>query len=146
MTIFLGADHAGYAYKEKARAWLEKGGHQVKDLGNSVLDETDDYPVFAHQVGRRVAKQPNRSLGILFCNSGAGMCIAANKVPGVRAVSVGSIKEARHSREHNGANVLCLGQGFLSWPSARRIIGAWLETPISHEPRHLRRIAQLEEV
>ena len=145
VTIYLGADHAGFAFKERAKRLLNKLNMPVIDLGNTRLDELDDYPKYAAKVAEAVAADKD-SLGLLFCGSGAGMCIAANKTKRVRAVSVNTIKEARLSREHNSANVLCLGQRVMPWRMARRVITAWLETPAAYEARHIRRIKQLNKL
>lgn len=142
MTIYLGADHAGYAYKERAKRLLAKLGISAIDLGNSRLDELDDYPRYAVKVAEAVAADED-SLGLLFCGSGAGMCIAANKTKTIRAVSANNIKEARLAREHNAANILCLGQRITPWRLARRVIKAFIDTPAAYESRHLRRIKQL---
>ncbi len=145
MIIYVGADHAGYAFKEKTKRLLAKHGLTVVDLGNTKLDEYDDYPRYAEKVADTVV-QDKDALGILFCGTGAGMCIAANKSKGARAVSVTSIKEARLSREHNAANILCIGQRLLSWIFAKRIILAWINTPASYEQRHVRRVRQLNKL
>lgn len=142
VIIYLGADHAGYAFKERAKRLLAKLGISIIDLGNSKLDEMDDYPRWAEKVAGAVAVDKD-ALGLLFCGTGAGMCIAANKTKGIRAVSVGTVKEARLSREHNSANILCLGQRIMPWRLARRIITSWIETPASYEARHIRRVRQL---
>lgn len=141
-TIYLGADHAGYIFKGRTKRLLDKLGHLYVDLGNTKLDEKDDYPKYGALVGQAVQKD-RRSLGMLFCGTGTGMGIAANKTKGVRAASVTSVKEARLSREHNSANVLCLGQRLMPWRLAKKIILAWLDTPESYEVRHVRRVRQL---
>jgi ribose 5-phosphate isomerase B len=144
VIIYLGADHAGYAFKERAKRLLTKLDRNLSviDLGNTKIDELDDYPRYADKVAKSVASDED-SLGLLFCGTGSGMCIAANKTKSIRAVSVSTVKEARLSREHNAANVLCLGQRVMTWRVARHIIKSWLETPTSYEARHLRRVRQL---
>ena len=143
--IYLGADHAGFALKEKVKAWLDKKKIPYQDLGNIVLDAHDDYPDFAVKVARHVARM--KSFGILFCGSAQGMCIAANKISGVRAVVPFSLKEVQLSREHNDANVLCLSGWYFSPAKATALVQKFLSTRFSGEVRHkrrLRKIAQLE--
>lgn len=142
MTLYLGSDHAGHAFKERAKKLLAKLDYPSVDLGNARLDEKDDYPKYGALVGRAV-REDRDGLGILFCGTGTGMCIAANKIKGVRAASATTVQEARLSREHNAANVLCLGQRLIPWWTAKKIILAWLDTPESYEPRHVRRVRQL---
>ena len=141
-TLYLGADHAGFALKEKVKAWLDKKKIPYRDLGNMVLDAHDDYPDFAGKVARHVAR--TKRFGILFCGSAQGMCIAANKISGVRAVVPFSLKEVQLSREHNDANVLSLGARFISLEEAKEAVKLWLETPFSNEERHKRRISEID--
>ena len=144
-TLYLGADHAGFALKEKVKAWLDKKKIPYRDLGNTVLDAYDDYPDFAGKVASHVAR--TKRFGILFCGSAQGMCIAANKVNGIRAVVPFSLKEAQLSREHNDANVLCLSGWYFSSVKAIALVHKFLSTQFSGEVRHkrrLRRIALLE--
>ncbi|HME87427.1 MAG TPA: RpiB/LacA/LacB family sugar-phosphate isomerase, partial [Candidatus Nanoarchaeia archaeon] len=112
-----------------------------EDCGASKLNKNDDYPVFAAKVAKNVSK--HKSFGILFCGSSQGICIAANKVKGVRAVAVNSVKDAQLTRLHNDANVLCLSGWNTSKSNAEKIIKAFLFTLFSHEERHRRRIQQI---
>ena len=107
MRIAVGADHAGYAAKEHLKLWLEGRGHNVVDLGTDGSASVD-YPDFAARVGRAVAAG-DAPLGLLICGSGIGMSIAANKIAGVRAAHCTDCYQARVAREHNDANVICLG-------------------------------------
>jgi ribose 5-phosphate isomerase B len=107
LKIAIGADHAGYEAKEHLRGWLAEQGHEVVDLGTQGPASVD-YPDFASRVGRAVAAG-DVPLGILVCGSGIGMSIAANKIAGVRAAHCTDGYQARVARQHNDANVLCLG-------------------------------------
>ena len=107
MKIAVGADHAGYAAKEHLKLWLAKHGHDVVDAGTDGTASVD-YPDFAARVSRLVA-QGAVPLGLLICGSGIGMSIAANKIAGIRAAHCTDCYQARVAREHNDANVLCLG-------------------------------------
>jgi ribose 5-phosphate isomerase B len=107
MKIAIGADHAGYAAKEHLKGWLAEHRHDVIDLGTNDSASVD-YPDFAARVGRAVAAG-EAPLGLLVCGSGIGMSIAANKIAGIRAAHCTDCYQARVARQHNDANVLCLG-------------------------------------
>ena len=107
MKIAIGADHAGFAAKEHLKAWLAQRSHDVVDLGTQ-NDASVDYPDFASRVGRAVAAG-EAPLGVLICGSGIGMSIAANKIAGVRAAHCTDCYQARVARQHNDANILCMG-------------------------------------
>lgn len=141
MTIHLGADHAGFKLKEILKNFLKQQGYQVKDHGAKKLEPTDDYPDYAHSVARAMKKD---DFGILACGSAEGICIAANKHKGIRAVAVWTLQNAKLSRQHNDANVLCLSGWQLSSAKAKSIAKAWLETQFSNEQRHIRRIGKIE--
>ena len=137
-TIYIGADHAGFEMKEKIKSWLIAKGYNIKDVGAYRYNKKDDYPVFAKKVARNVIKR--YSEGILICGSAGGVCIAANKVIGIRAVAAMDEETAKLSREHNDANVLCLGAWMLKEKDAKGIIDVWLKTRFTNEKRHIRRI------
>ncbi|MDP3734614.1 MAG: RpiB/LacA/LacB family sugar-phosphate isomerase [Nanoarchaeota archaeon] len=152
-TIYLGADHAGFELKEKVKQWLKKKRIPFQDLGNVKYDQDDDYPDYAEKVGRQVVRA--KSKGILFCGSAEGICIAANKMKGVRAVAVWDTRMAEQSRRHNDANVLCLSGGGtltmvpglgLPFDTAQKIINVWLTTPFSNAARHQRRIQKIKKL
>jgi ribose 5-phosphate isomerase B len=107
MKIAIGSDHAGYAAKEHLKRWLVERSHDVIDLGTEGGAPVD-YPDFASRVGRAVAAG-EAPLGLLICGSGIGMSIAANKIAGVRAAHCTDCYQARVARQHNDANVICLG-------------------------------------
>lgn len=144
MKIALGADHAGFALKNKIAQRLSAQGVEISDLGTNSADSVD-YPDFAQKVGEQVARH-EADRGILVCGSGIGMAIAANKVPGIRAANVTSEYEAQMSREHNDANVLALGARILDEATADKIVDCWLKTPFSGGRHQLRvdKIAGIE--
>ena len=107
--IAIGADHGGFELKTVIAAHLSKAGHQVEDFGTSSR-EAVDYPVFARTVADAIA-QGRADVGIMIDGAGIGSCMVANKTPGVRAAVANNLLTARHSREHNDANVLALGAG-----------------------------------
>lgn len=144
MRIALGADHAGYELKARIGQYLQEKGIQVLDEGTHNGDSVD-YPDLARLVAHDV-RQHRADFGILVCGSGIGMAMAANKVPGIRAVSASTEKEAELSREHNNANVLTLGARLLEEEQAFAIVEKWLATPFAggrHE-RRVEKIAALE--
>ncbi len=137
MKIMVGCDHGGLDLKGKIFTHLAKLDCQVLDIGTH-SPESVDYPVYALQVARSVAAgEVDR--GILICGSGIGMCIAANRVPGVRAVQASEPYAAKMSRRHNDSNVLCLGGRFLGPDLALEILQAWLAEPFEGG-RHQRRV------
>ncbi len=139
--LYIGADHAGFQLKEELKRYLDRRHIAYKDLGNMQYDPHDDYPDFGFAVGEAVVK--NKSRGILVCGSSYGVCIAANKVKGVRAVSINTVRDAQLAREHNDANVLCLSGWNLSPAAMKRLVGAFLRTQPSRAQRHQRRIGKI---
>lgn len=138
MRLAIASDHAGFELKE----FLKKNLVSVEwiDLGPSSADRVD-YPDYAEKVARKVA-DGELSLGVLICGSGIGMCIAANKISGVRAAVVESEASARLSRQHNDANVLCLGARLIAPEYAKDILNAWLNSNFEGG-RHSDRISKL---
>lgn len=145
MKIYLGTDHAGFALKEHVKTFLTKKGYDVVDCGAHQFDKTDDYPGFIAKVARGVSKTPG-SFGIVFGKSGAGECVVANKIKGIRAVLCFKEENVRLARTHNDANVLSLGGGFVTHAEAEQLVLLFLNTPFSQEPRHVRRIEQIHQI
>jgi deoxyribose-phosphate aldolase len=141
-SIAIGADHGGFDLKEVLVAHLQGAGYQVNDVGTSSR-EAVDYPVFARAVAEAVASG-SADVGVMIDGAGIGSCMAANKVPGVRAAMAYDLSSARNSREHNNANVLTLGAGLIGPALAKQIVDAWLATECT-EPRHLKRVAMFGE-
>ena len=144
MKIALGADHAGYELKELLVATLKEWGHEVIDLGTNDAQTSVDYPDFGSAVGRSVASG-EADLGVAVCGSGIGVSIAANKVSGVRAALVHDATSARLAREHNHANVVCMGARLIGPPVAQDALAAWLGAEPC-EGRHLARIEKLSQL
>lgn len=143
--IFLGADHAGWKMKEMLESELRAQGYDVYDLGNKKLDSDDDYPDFGFAVAREVAKN-KKAKGILLCGNAQGVCIVANKVKGIRAITGFSSYAAKTSRADDDANILCLPGRVLAQKEAKAIVKIWLATPFSQEPRHMRRLKKLKKI
>jgi ribose 5-phosphate isomerase B len=141
--IFIGADHRGYEAKEKIKEYLISKGYRVEDCGAHEFDNHDDYTDYAFRVGEKVAKN-HGSKGILICGTGAGVCIAANKIKGIRAAVAYDSFFAKMSREHNDANIICLGSMEFSVEKLRAIICVWLKEKFSGAARHIRRIEKIK--
>ena len=139
-TIAVGSDHAGYSLKQRLATELRTLGHEVLDLGAHDADRVD-YPDFGAAVGRAVA-DAEADLGVCVCGSGIGIAMAANKVPGVRAAPVHDATSARLARQHNDANVLCLGERLLDPDVAWEAVRAWLDAEFEGG-RHVGRVAKL---
>ena len=139
MKLVIAADHAGFPLKEEVRDYLEKLGHEVSDLG-AFNTEPSDYPDFAEAVGKAlIAGQAER--GILICGSGVGVCIAANKMPGIRACMCHDHYSAHQGVEHDDMNVLVLGARIIGANMAYDLIDSYLGAKFqSQEPRFVRRL------
>lgn len=142
MKIALGADHGGFNYKNKIKAYLASLGLDVEDVGTFNTDSCD-YPEIAQKVGELVSTG-TVDKGILICGTGIGMSIAANKVQGVRAALCSDTFSAKATSEHNNSNILCLGERVIGEGLMFDIVKIWLETPFSNEERHIRRINSIE--
>ena len=141
MKIAVGSDHAGFHYKQVLARRLRDGGHEVTDCGCHDADSVD-YPDFAHAVAQAVSDGACER-GILVCGTGIGVCMAAGKHVGIRAAIVHDRFTAQMSREHNDANVLCLGARALDEKRAVELAEYWLTIPF-RGGRHARRVAKIE--
>jgi ribose 5-phosphate isomerase B len=142
-TIAIGADHGGYALKERLSFLLRESGHDVHDCGTDSTDAVD-YPDYAHEVARLVGDGTCR-WGIIVDGAGIGSAMVANKVPGVRAALCYDLSTARNSREHNHANVLTLGAGLIGQNLAWQIVEEWLATPWG-PGRHAARVDKITKI
>jgi ribose 5-phosphate isomerase B len=143
MKIAVGADHAGYALKERLLGKLKTEGHEVVDFGTHSTESTD-YPDYAAAVGRAVVHK-EADLGLLVCSSGVGMSIAANKIHGVRAALGTNTDEVGYTRKHNDANVLAIGAKYTDEPTAEALLDTFLTTPFEGG-RHSRRIEKINKL
>lgn len=142
-SVALGADHGGYELKEEIKRYLSELGFESIDCGTHSKASVD-YPDFAFAVAQLVV-QGRAWRGIIVDGAGIGSCMAANKVPGVRAAMCYDQSTAINSREHNDANVLTLGAGLLGINLARQIVKVWLETPAGGG-RHARRVEKIMDI
>ena len=140
MKIAIGSDHRGFEAKRRLVNTLQEMGHTVTDMGTTAADSVD-YPDYAFQVALAVS-EGRAERGILVCGTGIGMCIAANKVRGVRAAPCHDSITAEMSRRHNDANVLCLSADLLGEELIERMVRIWLETPFE-SGRHARRVDKI---
>ena len=140
--IVIASDHGGYELKSYIYKLLVEAGHEILDLGPA-MPESVDYPDFAASVAAHVTSGRARC-GILVCGTGIGMSIAANKVDGIRAALCHDVTTARLSREHNDANVLCLGERVIGREVARDLVLAWLDAGFSNAPRHRARLGKID--
>jgi len=143
MKIAVASDHRGFAIKSKILQMIAEAGHEGVDLGTDSI-ESVDYPDYAGLVAKSVSKG-ECDRGILICGSGLGMCIVANKFPGVRATQCHDDLSAEMSRLHNNSNVLCLSADMLGDKLINRMINIWLQTDFEGG-RHARRLDKIAEI
>jgi ribose 5-phosphate isomerase B len=139
--IAIGSDHAGFEYKGHLIKLLKEINVPFEDFG-TMSKASVDYPDIAHLVSEAVASGKFEN-GILICGTGIGMSIVANKHKGIRAAACESVKSAQLAKEHNDANILCLGERISKWETAAEIIKIFLSTPFSGGERHKCRIQKI---
>ncbi|MEK7066926.1 MAG: RpiB/LacA/LacB family sugar-phosphate isomerase [Patescibacteria group bacterium] len=144
--LYLGADHRGFKLKESLKKFLAKKKIIFIDLGNSHLNSSDDYTDIGYLTAKKVAENPDRHRAVLICGSGIGICIAANKVSGIRAGIAYSPKIAQKGKEDDNMNILCLAADATSSAQAMKIISAWLKAKFKKKSRYVRRINEIEEI
>ena len=145
LKVALGADHGGFALKEELSRRLQDKKYDVLDLGAYRLDPDDDYPDFVRAVTEAlISGQAQR--GIIICGSGVGACIAANKVPGIRACLCHDSYSAHQGVEHDDMNVLCLGARVIGLELAWELVTVFLEASFSNEERHKRRLEKVKAI
>lgn len=141
MTVYLGQDHRGFNLAKELVLWLTKQGVTVHNVGASTLDPLDDYVDFAAAVGREVGQTADSGVrGIVICGSGVGVCVAANKIPGVRCGIGLNPAQVASATEHDHMNVLSLAADYLDLDAVKPLVTAFLKTEYTTEERHLRRI------
>lgn len=142
--IYLGADHRGYQIKEQIKNYLIAKGHKITDLGTDSTKPID-YPLIAEKVAKKIARDAE-ARGILICGSGAGVCVVANKVDGVRASEGWNKQAVEAARNDDDINALCLSADMLALDEAEDLIQAFLDTPFSGKERYKRRLAEIGEI
>lgn len=144
MKIVIGSDHAGFNYKSRLIELVKSMGHTVLDIGTDSCQSVD-YPDFGEKGARAVACG-KADIGILICGTGIGMDMVANKIKGIRSAVCWNEETARFARDHNFANILCLGTRFLSLEKCIEITKIFINTPVSDEKRHIRRVNKIMKV
>lgn len=139
--LYLASDHAGFRLKEISKQFLDFLEVPYQDLG-AKDEEPVDYPEYAKKLVKKM--NPKKDRGILFCGTGSGMCIMANRYKGIRAIVGNNEHEVLLGRAHNDANVLCLGGRLTGENTAKKMIKIFMDTPFSGETRHKRRIRKLD--
>jgi ribose 5-phosphate isomerase B len=142
-TVAIGSDHGGYRLKEALKPLLESLGLAVRDVGVSE-EKPADYPDIAHMVAKLVASG-TAARGVIIDGAGIGSCMAANKVPGIRAALCYDKASAKNGREHNDSNVLTLGARLLTQTQAEDVLRTWLETPFAGG-RHQARVQKIMDI
>jgi ribose 5-phosphate isomerase B len=140
MKIYLGSDHGGYELKKVVESYLKEEGYEVEDLG-TYSEESVDYPDYGTKVGEKVVKEED-SIGVVFCGTGIGISIAANKVKGVRCALCTNVYSAEMAKKHNNANVIAMGGRTTGKDLAKRIIKAFLDEKYEGG-RHQRRVDKI---
>ena len=143
MRVVIGSDHAGFHLKETLKSWMQAEGYDVTDVGTH-SDERVDYPAFGEQVARTVISG-GADRGVAVCGSGQGICMAANKVHGVRAGVIRDTQDAEMTRRHNDANVACFGEKVTDADDAIDALRTFLTTDFDGG-RHADRVEQLDEI
>lgn len=143
MKVVIASDHAGFPLKEEVRAFLTKGGHEVIDLGAYTVDPQDDYPDFAERVGEALLNG-EAPRGVLICGSGVGVCVASNKMPGIRAGMCHDTYSAHQGVEHDDMNVIVLGARIVGTSLAYELVETFLKAKfIANEERFTRRFKKV---
>ena len=142
MKIAIGCDHAALDCKQTVMEYLEAIGHEVKDFG-CYSRASCDYPAIARPVAEAIVRGECER-GVLICGTGLGMSYAANKVRGIRAACVSEAVSAVYARQHNDAQIVCLGARIVGDEVAKQIARVFIDTEYSRDPRHQRRIDMLD--
>lgn len=144
MKIVLGCDHAGYNIKDKVITHLKENGHEVVEVG-TFSAHSCHYPIYAHAACKKILNG-ECALGILICGTGIGMSIAANKHDGIRAACCSDVFSARLTREHNDANVLCIGERVVGIGLALDLVDAFVGATYANSGNHVTRVAMLKDI
>ncbi len=143
MKLVIASDHAGFPLKEEIREYLSKAGHELVDLGAYKVEPLDDYPDYAEKVGEAI-RRGEAPRGILICGSGVGVCVAANKIPGIRAGMCHDTYSAHQGVEHDDMNVVVLGARIVGPALAYEVVDAFVKAKfIGTEERFVRRFRKV---
>lgn len=142
--IYLCSDHRGFDLKEKLKRWLKDKRYEFEDLGNMVLDQEDDFPDFVVKVAKKLGKAAD--VGILFCGSGVGMDIVANRFPKIRCGLSFNSQQTRIAKRDDNINCISIPADFVSENETRAIIEMFLETQFANAGKYLRRLRKVEKI
>jgi ribose 5-phosphate isomerase B len=143
VRIVIGSDHAGFHLRQRLTQWLTKRGYEVENVGPTTPEDVD-YPLVAQEVGRRMRGAAD-TRGVLICGSGVGMSMAANKLPGIRAVLAHEVYSAHQGVEHDDANVICLGGQVVGPWLAEDLVASFLAAKFEPREDFVRRVRQMDE-
>lgn len=146
MTIFIAADHRGFELKNQLIEYLHEKNIRIEDLGNYRYEPEDDYPEYAKKVAQAVLQKPEEFLGVVICGSGVGVCIAANRVKGIRCGLGFEPDQVRHIRENDHINVLSLASDYVNEETAQKLVDVFISTQPKRQEKYLRRIKKLDEM
>lgn len=148
MKILLASDHAGFELKNEILKYLESEAFSVEDLGAYSLNKEDDYPEIILPLAMRIVEDSENTRGIVFGKSGNGEAIISNRLPGVRAIVYygKNLEIVKLGREHNNANILSLGAGFVGAEEAIQAVNTFIKTSFSNDERHIRRNEMLDNI
>lgn len=147
MKIYVGADHNGFRLRRTVIDYLKRAGYDVVDDGGDTLNPDDDFPVFAQKVVADMLSSDDPSpRGILICGSGQGMCMAANRFRGIRALLAYDRESVRSARNDDDANIMCLPASIFEKDTANVLVETFLNTDFAAAPRYTRRIRELDEL
>lgn len=145
ITVFIGADHRGFEYKNQLIEYLQEKDIRVEDLGAYELDPVDDFPDISFKVAQAVQQNPSEFLGILICG-GAGVVITANRLKGIRCVVGFENEQVKHIRENDHINVLALPANYIDIETAKKFVDTFITTPLKQDEKYLRRVKKHDEV
>jgi len=143
--IYIGADHRGFALKEKVAKWLFEWKYEFEDMGAMSLDPNDDYTKYAEEVGSLVGKEKD-AMGILICGSGVGVDVVANKFDGVRASIGKNSDQITAGRNDDDMNILVFAADYTRDEEAKEMLKTFLETKFDGEARHERRLQEIDKI
>ncbi len=147
MKIFVGADHRGYRLRQSLIEYLQNAGYDVVDDSAPKLDPADDYPIVAQRLVKNIlTSDDHETRGILICGSGQGICMAANRFKGIRALLGYDRESVRSARKDDDANIICLPADVLEKDTANILVETFLNTTFVPEPRYVRRIHEMDDV
>lgn len=144
--LYLGADHGGFELKEQLKSYLQEQHVAFEDMGNTELDTSDDYPVFAKAVAEKVSQNPQEHKGVLFCRTGVGVTMVADKFDNVRAALAFDTTQVEKARGDEAINVLAIPSDYTDFETLKERVDVFLNTPFSGEERHGRRLEEVEDI